>query len=618
MKTLFHVLCAAVLAALTGCAGSHPTFMPPLERPSAIKERPWPRNQVLVLAYHDIMDSEPDQQYVATRTANFIAQMRWLQINHYVPVSMDQIFAASEGKAELPEKAVLLTFDDGYRSMYDRVFPILKRNHWPAVFAPVGAWIDTPEGQSVNFSGQPRPRDKFVTWNQVREMSDSGLVEVGSHTQDLHHGILANPQGNIEPAAAALKYDPVAQRYETEAEFRQRIDRDVSDITQTLTRVTGKAPRVWVWPYGAASGIALDVAKQHHYTAAMTLEDGLLDIHHLMNVPRMLVANDPDIEGFAVNAIQVEEQRLMRSVRVDLDAVYDPDPVRMEQKVGAVVQRLSEVQPNVVIVKGFVSPQRRGEPVREVYFPNHVLPVKADVFNRLVHQLHSRLLFDPRVYAWLPSLSMYQPQGVSLCSTTPYRAAPSDKVAVQRLRTLYRDMAASVPTLEGVLFDDDMSDVTCAGVPTSRIHQQTDELSVALAQEVKIVRGDDVVTMRTAVPSAHESAPQAVARALRYNDRALLKLAPRGDRTGKPLTSAAAKSWMKGIATLPNGLGRTVFEVQRQSADQEVLPDAQLSHWLIWLANHGATSLGYTLDDAQQQRPVLHNMAPLFDSRWEG
>lgn len=617
MNKVFRLLSLGLLTALMGCAGQNPVFTPPLERPQAISEAPWPHNQVLVLAYHDIMDSEPDQQYVATRTANFVAQMRWLKVNHYVPVSMDQIFAASEGKAALPDKAVLLTFDDGYRSMYDRVFPILKRNHWPAVFAPVGKWIDTPAGQDVDFSGKMRPRDKFVTWDEVREMSDSGLIEIGSHTHDLHKGILANPQGNVEPAAASLKYDPVTKRYETLEEFRQRIDHDVVTVTATLTRVNGKPPRVWVWPYGAASGIALDVVAQHHYKAAMTLEDGLLDIHQLMSVPRMLVANDPDIEGFVANTVQIQEQPPIRSVRVDLDEVYDPDPVKMEEKVGRVVQRLSELQPTVIIVKGFVSPSQSGEPVHEVYFPNHVLPMKADLFNRTVHQIHSRLLFDPRVYAWLPTLSMGQEANVPLCSASPYRASPLSPVVQSRLRTLYRDMAASVPTLEGVLYEEDADNAACAGVAPSRMQQAVSDLTTQLTDEVRAIRGPDVKTVQVIGVGSLAALPQTITRTLVHHNNVLLRLSPRAGSAEQIATQEQASALLETVAKVPEGMGKTLFELQRQVTAHHMLPDKEIAQWLVWLSNRGVLHIGYTPDDAQGRHPALHDMAPVFDSRWE-
>src|SRR5690606_16987193 len=160
---------------------------------------------------------------------------------------------------------VLLTFDDGYRSFYTRVFPLLKAYGWPAVLAPVGQWVDTPVNEKVDFGGRPTSRERFLTWDQVREIARSGLVEIGSHTFDLHYGIEANPQGNKEPAAATRAYDPRTGKYETDAEYVARITKDVKKITAKLREVTGEAPRVWVWPYGAASGDALRIVKDHGY-----------------------------------------------------------------------------------------------------------------------------------------------------------------------------------------------------------------------------------------------------------------------------------------------------------------------------------------------------------------
>src|SRR3546814_8082796 len=119
-------------------------------------------------------------------------------LNGYVPVSVDAVIAADRGGAPLPNRAVLLTFDDGDASFYTRVFPILRSYGWPAVFAPVGKWVGTPAGQEVAFGDKQASRDQFVTWDQVREMAASGLIEVASHTHDLHRGILANPQRSEE------------------------------------------------------------------------------------------------------------------------------------------------------------------------------------------------------------------------------------------------------------------------------------------------------------------------------------------------------------------------------------------------------------------------------------
>lgn len=669
MKRVLCCLLGLALPMLNACAEQEGMFTLPTERPDVISEQPWPKNQVLVLAYHDIMDSEPDQQYVATRTANFIAQMRWLKANHYVPVSVDQILAARDGKAELPEKAVLLTFDDGYRSMYDRVFPILKRNHWPALFAPVGSWLDTPPGQMVNFSGKPRPRDKFVTWEQVREMSDSGLVEIGAHTQDLHKGILANPQGNVEPAAAALAYDPIKKRYETLDEFRQRIDHDVTTITNTITRVTGKAPRIWVWPYGASSGIGLDVAKAHGYQSAMTLDEGLLDVHNLMNVPRTLIAYDPDIESFANWMGDAQEKPVMRTVRVDLDYVYDPDPKRMDENVGRLIQRLADIRPSVVMLQAFADPQGDGL-IKEVYFPNSQLPMRADLLNRVTVQIHTRMPERARVFVWMPVLSFdlkglprvmeMTPEGRRRVDPHQYRRlTPFSSEARARIKALYRDMAVSTPSIEGVAFHDDlvMSDYEDVSDPAlaamrkagfgndvlalRQDHERSmawarykgrfmNEFTKELMNEVHALRGTDVKSARNIFiepvvnPDSEEWYAQNLNDCLDTYDYVMPMLMPYMEGVRDP---KAIHEWMAHavdrVRQYPNGLQKTIFELQAQDWHSEAdgqgdrwISSEILGHWMQDLFSMGVLHLGYYPDDFYNNTPSQNMVRSVMSPTW--
>ena len=224
--------CILLLGALVLSACSQPAadFLAPAQRPLPNTEAPWPKNHVLGIAYHDIEDRDPDQRVVAVRTERMIEQLAWLRENGYRPVTVDQILAARNGGPELPAKAILLTFDDGYSSFYTRVLPVLRSYHWPAVLAPVGTWIDTPADQPVNFAGELRPRSQFLTWAQVREISRSGLVEIAAHTDHSHLGILANPQGNLQPAAATRRFDAASGRYESEADFQARMRQDLSLI----------------------------------------------------------------------------------------------------------------------------------------------------------------------------------------------------------------------------------------------------------------------------------------------------------------------------------------------------------------------------------------------------
>ncbi|VFS13634.1 lipoprotein YcdR [Escherichia coli] len=70
----------------------------------------------------------------------------------------------------------MLTFDDGYQSFYTRVFPILQAFQWPAVWAPVGSWVDTPADETSKIGDEMVDREYFATWQQVRELRVPGSL----------------------------------------------------------------------------------------------------------------------------------------------------------------------------------------------------------------------------------------------------------------------------------------------------------------------------------------------------------------------------------------------------------------------------------------------------------
>jgi biofilm PGA synthesis lipoprotein PgaB len=153
------------------------------------------------IAFHDVADraDELDTDGVTTRT---LAQFfDWLKGSGWTAVSLDDLAAAARGTRPLPDKAILLTFDDGYRSLYTRVFPLLQVYRFPVVAALVGSWMEGRPDGTVLYGDRVVPRSRFLSWSEAREMQASGLVEFASHSYDLHRGVLANPQGNLIPAA---------------------------------------------------------------------------------------------------------------------------------------------------------------------------------------------------------------------------------------------------------------------------------------------------------------------------------------------------------------------------------------------------------------------------------
>lgn len=659
------MLMSVQLLALTACASEDVVFVPPAERPQNHSDKDWLPNRVLALAYHDIEDSDPDETFVSVRTDHLIDQLSWLRENGYQPVSIDQILDASEGKSTLPDKAVLLSFDDGYSSFYTRVFPLLKAYQWPAVLAPVGRWVDTPLDQSVEYGDQMVERSRFLTWDQVKEVSDSGLVEIASHTYDMHEGIVANPQGNQQPAAAARRYDPITQTYESEEHFRQRVEKDVKTITARLREVTGKQPRVWIWPYGRADGTTLQIARDNGYSVAMKLENGLVHMQGLTSAPRVLVSGDPPLDNFARGAINMENVHPLRVMHIDLDYVYDDDAEQMERNLGELVQRVANMQVNTVFLQAFADPEGDGL-VKSVYFPNRHLPMRADLFNRVAWQLRTRAFVH--VYAWMPVMAFDLPGLTRVQRWNPEtgstdidpdlyaRLSPFDPTVRQTINEIYQDLAQHA-LFDGLLFHDDamLGDYEDVSPPAMAAYQQADlptdipqlhddpetmhrwtrfksraliDFTHELTESVRDIMGPQIKTARNiyAKPILEPESEAWFAQNLGDFLEAYNWTAPMAMPLMEGVPMKRSNAWLgtlvDAVRQYPGAMDKTVFEIQARDweqsdfNDQGHIPAEVMAQWLRALQRHGARSLGYYPDDYVKNEPRIEIIRPAISNAW--
>ncbi len=655
----------AGLLLITACGSAEtPRYVPPADRVPLNADHAWPKNSFLVLGYHDVEDDAADQRYLSVRTSALNDQLAWLRDNGYHPISVQQIVDAHAGKIVLPEKAVLLTFDDGYSSFYTRVWPLLERYKFPALWAPVGSWVDAPANQPVDFGGLKTARDKFATWEMVREVSKSPLVEIGAHTWASHYGVQANPQGSKEPAVANRLYDKNTGQYETDAQYEARINAEIDRVTQKITEVTGKAPRAWVWPYGAANGTTLKLARQHGYEMAFTLNPGLANAARLDDVPRILISDNPSLRNFASQVAQVREEQTMRVMHIDLDYVYDKDPVQQRKNIDKLIQRVYDMRITHVFLQAYADPEGDGN-IRELYFPNRWLPMRADLFNFIAWQLQTRggvnvyawmpvLAFDlddavPRVAAWSPD------SGRAAVDRQHYvRLSPWSPVARQRINDIYEDLARHA-SFHGILFHDDamltdfedaspdaLRAYQAAGFPASIAEIRRDphtleswtrfksqaliDFTKQLTETVRAIRGPQVKTARNiyAMPVLDPASEAWFAQNLNDFLSTYDWTAPMAMPLMENVPPEQADAWLDSlvnrVARIPGALDKTVFELQardwRKTGEHADISGEQLAHWMRQLKLSGAKNYGYYPDDFINDHPEMSAIRPTFSSYW--
>jgi poly-beta-1,6-N-acetyl-D-glucosamine N-deacetylase len=382
---------------------------------ATVQARAESRGQRFVsIAFHDIVDQPADLGTESVTTRTFVQFLDWLKGTGWEVISLDDVSAAARGVRRLPDKAILLTFDDGYRSLYTRAFPLLKAYGYPAVAALVGTWMEegadgtVPEGDkdaaegTVQYGDKRVPRSNFISWAEAREMQASGLIEFASHSYDLHRGIRANPQGNFTSAAKTWQYDPVTRTYEDDAQYTARIRADLIHSRTMMEANLGRPPRTIAWPYGRYSGPGLQVAKEVGFEFALTLADEPAYTADLLAIRRYYPTGNPTL-GDIVRNLRFDPQRphTLRIACLTLDALAAAgSPRKQDEMLGHIVEGLRALGTNAVVIDANVALPSAAAPLGAVYFPTKLRPMRKDVLGRATWQIRTRAGSD--VFLHLP------------------------------------------------------------------------------------------------------------------------------------------------------------------------------------------------------------------------
>jgi peptidoglycan/xylan/chitin deacetylase (PgdA/CDA1 family) len=299
----------------------------------------------VAVAFHDVVDDERDLSTDDISTPQLIAFLDWLRGNGWTSISLDDIDAARLGRRPLPPKAILLSFDDGYRSHYERVFPLLLAYRMHAMFALVGSWMDAPEERTVRYGDEDVPRSRFLSWEQAREMAASGLVEFASHSYALHHEVPGNTFGSRFPAAAAWAFDARSATWETDGALRARVRADLEHSKRLMQQHLGIVPRSLVWPYGRYSGPALTAAREAGFTFMFTLDPEPADASRPQSIPRLFPARNPKLDSLAEDVRFADPAPVTRRV-----ACLDAAALRGEATLGIAIETLRRLGATAVVL----------------------------------------------------------------------------------------------------------------------------------------------------------------------------------------------------------------------------------------------------------------------------
>ena len=336
--------------------------------------------EVPVLVYHDIRDVSGADEYVVT-SRMFREQMAFLKQQGYQPVSLGRYAEAAAGKSTLPKKPIVLSFDDGLVSFRDIALPVLEEYSFPAVLSVVTGWLD---GRQV----PAEYRGRLLSWKQLRAVSRSPLVEILSHTDNLHHGILANPQGNLTPASITRRYETAGGHYETEANFRARVRADLTQSSKRFQAELGSPPPGITWPYGFHAQVLLEEAMALGMRYQLILAEEPARSEQFPRINRVVLRAANSLVDFE-NTLRFERSRRpLRFVEIELEDMASRSAAEQEKWLSDLLVRLQLLRASAVIVNPFT---RDGH---NAFYRNKQVPLRAEVLHRVLHQVRTRAGVD--------------------------------------------------------------------------------------------------------------------------------------------------------------------------------------------------------------------------------
>jgi len=222
---------------VTGLPATEPAVSPPAElMPTPMGVYSWTL-KVPILMYHYISKPPEDADEYRTDLSvtpdQFREQLSYLKDNGYTTIDLYDLSQAIVSQIELPEKPIILTFDDGYLDNYENAFPVLQEFGYEGTFFVVTEFID-------------KQREGYMTWAMVEEMARSGMrMESHSRTHPDLRGI-----------------------------SRERLIWEILGSQETLAAHIGYIPRYFCHPGGWYDEATIQMLQELNFWGATTTQNG--------------------------------------------------------------------------------------------------------------------------------------------------------------------------------------------------------------------------------------------------------------------------------------------------------------------------------------------------------
>ncbi len=207
-----------------------------------------------IVMYHGLSENPQKQGRYVISPAVLEEDLKYIKENGYTTVVMEDVIRYVQDGEPLPPKPVMLTFDDGNYNNYVYAYPLMQKYDCKMVISPIGAAVDR-----YTQNGNYQVEYATCHWEHLRQMQQSGRVEIQNHSYNLH--------GTSDRKGSAKKAS------ETLAEYQRTFVEDISHMQQRMKEELSKAATTFVYPFGAVSRESVSLLQKMGFKATMGCEE---------------------------------------------------------------------------------------------------------------------------------------------------------------------------------------------------------------------------------------------------------------------------------------------------------------------------------------------------------
>ena len=217
--------------------------------PSPVDER-----KVPVIMYHSVCRTNVGEYVISPESLR--SDFGYLKDKGYTAVFMQDVIDFCDGKSDLPQKSVVITFDDGFYNNLFYVADIAREYGMKFIVSVVGSYSDKEKGESKR-----SPVYSYLNSKEIAELHDTGIVEIANHTYDMHRSY---PRKGVR-----------RKHGESEDEYRAALCADSEKCRSLLEYACKNRVNVFTYPFGSYSAATSEILCSLGYDAILTCKGGI-------------------------------------------------------------------------------------------------------------------------------------------------------------------------------------------------------------------------------------------------------------------------------------------------------------------------------------------------------